>query len=516
MALDYLDTPEQRRRKGQQAQASSNSSASMRLVQGYTQPAGGHMPTQAPAATQWWNQARRPNPGDWRGVPRMPGQGDGPAPPPQATPVVMPPPTGAEPRPDGYQLYGSPMPGPSRRLMGAGAGATTSAAPPSADPWAAFRRPATSAAPPPTTATQTASGAAGAATGAIDPAAGAAVRGAAQAAATGEPSFNANWDTDGYPAPKYTVAGSATAPAGWDPQKWTNPNHQTPKYAIGRILSQYSPTVNGLGQAMAEIARAYPGAMRIGDDKVDIPGLGVIDVLQGAANGGVAWTWIDQSQEQPPSTPLPGEPPMEPTPPMAGEGGGAGGGDGDRPRGDGDEARGPAAANPGSAAMDQAYAALLRALGFAVPDAAGLKEASKENLLAERDAQRNQFQQQAQARGMSRSLTPELFDQVLNEQMAGNLTRSYRDIDTTTQQQGFNNLSSIGGALQGLGSAQHGQWMDERRLEQDAQQFAAQMGFNYAQLSQQDRQFFQQLALNRWIAEQNASARQMELLLGGL
>lgn len=108
------------------------------------------------------------------------------------------------------------------------------------------------------------------------------------------------WDTDTYAAPGYTVARSGAAPAGWEQSNWDNPNMQTPKYAIGAILNKYPPTVNGLKAAMAEIQQAYPGTEAVSFDKINVPGVGLIDV-GGAfdpnnpdAEG--KWWWGDQSQ----------------------------------------------------------------------------------------------------------------------------------------------------------------------------------------------------------------------------
>ena len=100
------------------------------------------------------------------------------------------------------------------------------------------------------------------------------------------------WNTDGYAAPQVTAQAAGAAPPGWDADKWNNTDHQTPKYAVGRILSQFPPTVQGLAQAAEQVAAAYPGATFNGKDKLTIPGVGEIDVLKGAGNGGEAWQWL--------------------------------------------------------------------------------------------------------------------------------------------------------------------------------------------------------------------------------
>jgi hypothetical protein len=81
-------------------------------------------------------------------------------------------------------------------------------------------------------------------------------------------------------------------PGGWDPVKWTNPNHNTPKYVVGRILWRFPPTPDGLTQAMPEIQKAMPGTTRVGDDKLNIPDVGIVDVgVAFGIGGGVGWGW---------------------------------------------------------------------------------------------------------------------------------------------------------------------------------------------------------------------------------
>ena len=81
-------------------------------------------------------------------------------------------------------------------------------------------------------------------------------------------------------------------PLGWDPAKWTNPAHQTPKYVVGRVLAEYPPTPAGLQQALPDVQAAIPGTRLIGDDKLEIPGVGTVDVgISFAAGGGKGWCW---------------------------------------------------------------------------------------------------------------------------------------------------------------------------------------------------------------------------------
>lgn len=104
------------------------------------------------------------------------------------------------------------------------------------------------------------------------------------------------WDTDSYSAPQYIAPSYGNVMGGWSADNWANPNMQTPKYAIGRILSNYPSTVEGLSQAMAEIQKAYPGTVWNGKDTITVPGLGSIDVLAGAGAPGSSWWWGDLSQ----------------------------------------------------------------------------------------------------------------------------------------------------------------------------------------------------------------------------
>ena len=71
------------------------------------------------------------------------------------------------------------------------------------------------------------------------------VTGAAPAAPTTPQVDQSKWNTDQYAKPAYTApAASKTAPAGFNNEKWNDPNHQTPKYVVGRILSQI-PALDG-------------------------------------------------------------------------------------------------------------------------------------------------------------------------------------------------------------------------------------------------------------------------------
>lgn len=98
--------------------------------------------------------------------------------------------------------------------------------------------------------------------------------------------------------------GCGPAPAGWDAAKWDDPGHRTPKYEVGRILSCYPHTPEGLRQALPEIQKLYPDAAILGSkgDKLSIPGVGVIDVILASGEGGKAWQWLPVDSGGPPAT----------------------------------------------------------------------------------------------------------------------------------------------------------------------------------------------------------------------
>lgn len=116
----------------------------------------------------------------------------------------------------------------------------------------------------------------------------------AAAAATAAPGPDTSkWNTDGYAIPKAVKAGAGNAPPGWNQEKWANQDYQTPKYVVGRILSNYEDTPAGLKAAMPDIQAAYPGARLVNDkDKIEIPGVGIVDVGTAfSVGGGKGWRW---------------------------------------------------------------------------------------------------------------------------------------------------------------------------------------------------------------------------------
>jgi len=71
---------------------------------------------------------------------------------------------------------------------------------------------------------------------------------------------------------------------GWDCCKWNDPEHQTPKYMVGRLLMPYEHTPDGLRKAMPTINIAFPGSSILPGkgDKAHIACVGVIDLIEAA------------------------------------------------------------------------------------------------------------------------------------------------------------------------------------------------------------------------------------------
>jgi hypothetical protein len=103
-----------------------------------------------------------------------------------------------------------------------------------------------------------------------------------------------NFNTDGYPRPNFVPQARGGPMPGWEASKWGDPNHQTPKYVIGRILSNFSPRTENMDQVVAAIAQAYPGTRRTGSGDITVPGIGSTDILRAADVGGKGWQFLGQ------------------------------------------------------------------------------------------------------------------------------------------------------------------------------------------------------------------------------
>lgn len=96
-------------------------------------------------------------------------------------------------------------------------------------------------------------------------------------------------------------AGPVGIMEGFDPAKLADPNHNSGKYQVGRILQNFPNTPQGLRDALPLIQQLAPNARIIGThgDKIDFGGyvdgkqntIGIIDVLRSASTGGAGWQW---------------------------------------------------------------------------------------------------------------------------------------------------------------------------------------------------------------------------------
>lgn len=112
---------------------------------------------------------------------------------------------------------------------------------------------------------------------------------------TPKPQDTTQWDTDGYGKPGYTATHYGSAPAGWDPTKWADPNHQSPKYVVGRILVEAGDLKDPAKRnaAIENIKKAYPGAQFNGKDKISIDGGKTwVDIFGGAGAGQFTPAWM--------------------------------------------------------------------------------------------------------------------------------------------------------------------------------------------------------------------------------
>ena len=104
-------------------------------------------------------------------------------------------------------------------------------------------------------------------------------------------------NTDGYMTPAWMPSSYGNVLSGYDQAKWLDANHITPKYVVGRILSNYNLQDEAQrNQAIADIQRAYPGVTFDGRDTINFPGIGPVDIFGGASTGEYRPQWLDQTQ----------------------------------------------------------------------------------------------------------------------------------------------------------------------------------------------------------------------------
>lgn len=102
-------------------------------------------------------------------------------------------------------------------------------------------------------------------------------------------------DYNGYNAPQYQASGVGQyGLEGYDASKLNDPNHQSPKYVSGRIMSQYAPTQENYAKVAADIMKAYPGSTYNGSDKITLADGGVVDFVRDS-DGSPAWQWGAES-----------------------------------------------------------------------------------------------------------------------------------------------------------------------------------------------------------------------------
>lgn len=96
----------------------------------------------------------------------------------------------------------------------------------------------------------------------------------------------------GYQAPAWMPATWGETLPGWSAENWGNVDMLTPKYVVGRILSNYDVTTEeGINAAIADIQKAYPGTTWNGFDTITIPGVGAIDIIAAAGGANPSWWW---------------------------------------------------------------------------------------------------------------------------------------------------------------------------------------------------------------------------------
>lgn len=148
------------------------------------------------------------------------------------------------------------------------------------------------------------------------------------------------------------------------------------------------------------------------------------------------------------------------------------------------------------AGLDQSSQAFAQVLAMAQPNnTAGLKEQQKESLSAIQQQQLDQLHTNAALRGTSAGGETAALENQIGDQFAGDLTKSYRDIDNNAQQQEIANLLAGGQAEQSLQGQKFGQEMSADQFGLTQQQ--AQAGEN--------EQSFQDLLASAGIGLQNNS-----------
>jgi hypothetical protein len=91
--------------------------------------------------------------------------------------------------------------------------------------------------------------------------------------------------------------------SGFDAGKLADTNHRSVKYEVARVLQFYPNTPAGLQAALPELQALFPNVtitgskgdkLDFGDYERDGTRIGVVDVIQGAGDGGRAWAWMPE------------------------------------------------------------------------------------------------------------------------------------------------------------------------------------------------------------------------------
>ncbi len=261
-----------------------------------------------------------------------------------------------------------------------------------------------------------------------------------------------NVNTGGYTAPAVVTPRTGAPPPGYDASKWADPNHQSPKYAVAGIVQQAIARgdKNLTPDTVSAIAKAYPGATQINGTSMNIPGIGTVQVMN---DGQARWDNINGN---------------------------------DAPMGD-----------AGGASLADALAGkpTPTPTGFAIPtgNSVGI------------EPWQTGAPGQAQADDLASLMASD--PAIAANKVA--LSKQYGDLRSQAAEQASVQGEAGSGAFAGKtrqleedqanaqGDFAGNRVAQAQQLEQQKSQFTQQLGFNYAQLSQQQKQFMSNLGQNQ-------------------
>lgn len=90
-----------------------------------------------------------------------------------------------------------------------------------------------------------------------------------------------NLKTGGFNAPAVTTDRTGAPPPGYDPTKWADKAHQSPKYAVGGIVADAiaKGARDMTPEILSKLNEAYPGTTQVNGTTVNIPGVGEVQVI---------------------------------------------------------------------------------------------------------------------------------------------------------------------------------------------------------------------------------------------